>query len=330
MIEGRYSRRAAAGLAAGALGAVATFAIGRRGGVARENVPLAQTGTPAPNQAVEHPMGADEAVIRIEYVGGLMLLEARLTQLPLAALYGDGLLLTAGPQIMIFPPPALPNLRQMRLAEEGIQAVLAEAEAAGLIGDERRFDNPLIADAPYTAIIVEAAGRTTRTALYALGSDNPEWTDEERAAVAAIQAFVGRFVDPVSWLPASAIAAGDEPYPIERLQVLAQLYDQAGLDPNDPSLDQPAIDWPIDTPISSFESMGSLPGSPASLSCAVLSGADASAVVEAAADANSLTPWVDEEQEWLLWLRPVLPDEAGCPPLEADPNIIPQPEATPA
>ena len=326
----QMSRRSALGLAGGVLGALAAAVLGRWGREAvRAEAPAAQSGTSATDEAIEHPEGSDEIVVRIEYVGGLMLPEARLTQLPLASLYGDGLLVTEGPQIMIFPPPALPNLRQMRLAEEGIQAILAEADAAGLIGRSRRYDNRLIADAPYTVLTIEAGGETTRTAVYALGSDNPEWSEEELAAVQAIQTFVGRFIDPTSWLPAAAIAAGDELFPIERLQVLGQPYDQAGLDPNDPSLDQPSVDWPIDTPISAFEAMGSLPGTPAGLSCGVLTGADATAVAGAAADANSLTPWVSEEQEWLLWLRPLLPDETGCPPREPDPNIIPQPEATP-
>jgi hypothetical protein len=322
------SRRTVIGLAGGALGVVAVAALGRRGGLdVSASAPQGQSGTPEPVEGIAHPTAAEEVVLRIEYVGGFTLPEARLTQLPLAALYGDGRLVTEGPVIAIYPPPALPNLRQIRLTEEGIQAVLAAADPAGLIGRSRRYDNPLIADAPYTVMTVRAGGKTTVVAVYALGSDNPEWADEQRAAVQAIQQFAGSFIDVTSWLPESAIGSGDEDFPIERLQVLAQPYETSGV-VADPA--QPPVDWPIDTPLSSFEPMGSLPGSPATLSCAVLSGADAEAVAAVALGANTLTPWVSEEQEWLLMLRPLLPDETGCPPREIDPNILPEPEATPA
>ena len=275
--------------------------------------PAAQGGTPTTDQGIEHPTGAADAVIRIDNIGGFMLPEANVSQLPLAVLYGDGLLVTQGPQIAIFPPPALPNLRQTRLTGEGIQAVLTEANAAGLIGRDQRYDIPMIADAPYTVVTIQAGGQTTRVAVYALGADNPEWTPEERAAVEAIatRSSAASSTSPPGCRPRRS-PPPTSPSPIERIQVLAQPYDQAGIDPNQ---DQPPVDWPIEPPLASFDPFTEpLPGAPAGTTCGVIEGDEAATLAAAAEGANALTPWVSEGEEYLLWLRPLLPDEAGCPP----------------
>jgi hypothetical protein len=49
-------------------------------------------------------------VLRIEQSGGFVAVQYNLTRMPMLTLYGDGLYLTPGPQIEIYPGPALPAL----------------------------------------------------------------------------------------------------------------------------------------------------------------------------------------------------------------------------
>ncbi len=57
--------------------------------------------------------------------------------MPSFTLYGDGRAIVQGPITMEYPGPALPNLRQVRLTEAGVQAVLAAAQSAGLLDGDR-------------------------------------------------------------------------------------------------------------------------------------------------------------------------------------------------
>ena len=43
-----------------------------------------------------------------------------------------------------------------------------------------------------------------------------------------------------------------------------------------------------------------------------ITGTDAAAVLEAAASANMLTPWVSNGSRWQVNFRPLLPDETSC------------------
>jgi hypothetical protein len=91
------------------------------------------------------------------------------------------------------------------------------------------------------------------------------------------------------------------------------------------------VEWPLATPISSFAPLpGQTSGALVGLTCGVVTGDDAAALAAAAEGANSLTPWVSEGEEWFLWLRPLLPDEAGCPPGGLSLDDLPEPAATPA
>ncbi len=58
-------------------------------------------------------------VLRIEQSGGFVAVQYNLTRMPMLTLYGDGLIVTPGPQIEIYPGPALPALAQQRLTPRG-------------------------------------------------------------------------------------------------------------------------------------------------------------------------------------------------------------------
>jgi hypothetical protein len=176
----------------------------------------------------------------------------------------------------------------------------------------------MIADASTTVFTVSAGGKTTTVSAYALGlADNPRWTEEERTAIAKLQEFAGQTFDVSFWLDPANIAAPDEAYPIDRLQVLAEPTTlptgtpEAGADPAE---NQPPMDWPLSTPIAEALPITDLFGPDLNFNCGVISGADAATLLTAAQQANVLTPWVSAGNSYILWFRPLLPDETGCPP----------------
>jgi len=134
--------------------------------------------SPAPSgpPRIAHPTGASELVLRIGYDGGFVAPGYFLTRLPQVSVYGDGRVVTEGPVIEIYPGPALPNLLVSRVSEAGLQAMLAAAADAGLLGQDRHHDCVGIADAPTTTFVVSADGATHRTTAYALGigEDHPD------------------------------------------------------------------------------------------------------------------------------------------------------------
>jgi hypothetical protein len=307
MTRERFSRRSFLGLVGGTLAVAATA----------PTLALAQSdATPAAEGAIEHPTGADELILRIEQVGGFVPVAYTISSIPQFSLYGDGRAIFTGPMIDIFPSPALPNLRQVVLTESGIQEVLAAASNAGLLDGDVQYTNDMIADASTTVFTVNAGGKTTTVAAYALGlADNPRWTDEERTAIAKLQEFASQTFDVSFWLDPASIATPDEEYPIERLQVLAEPTTPPTGTPEPGSAEnQPPMDWPLSTPIAETLPITDLFGPDMQFNCGVITGEDAARLLAAAQQANVLTPWVSEGNSYILWIRPLLPDETGCPP----------------
>jgi hypothetical protein len=316
MTRERFSRRTFFGLMGGTLAIAA----------AAPALALAQAdATPSPTGAIEHPTGANDLVLRVEVTGGFVPPQVTLSELPQFSLYGDGRAITTGPTIEIYPAPALPNLRQIRLTEAGIQEVLAAAKEAGLLDGDKTYFNNIVADAPTTVFTVVAGGKTTIVSAYALGiGDDPNWTAEERAALAKLQEFAASVLDVKTWIDPANFAS-EEAYPIERLQIVAQPIDlsQATPDSNDPTQNQPPLEWPLSTPLTEATPTTDLFGSAQNFRCGVIAGEDAATLVAAAQQANALTPWVSEGTSYLVSFRPLLPDETGCPPrnpeIEASP-----------
>ena len=70
-------------------------------------------------------------LLRIDLSGGFVPVETIFTSLPQMSVYGDGTVITQGPQIAIYPGPAVPNLLVRTLDEEGIETLLQTALDAG-------------------------------------------------------------------------------------------------------------------------------------------------------------------------------------------------------
>lgn len=262
---------------------------------------------PGGPSGITHPTGADELVLRVDVGGGFVPIEFTLTQFPSFSLYGDGRIITLGPQIEIYPGPALPNLQVTRISEEGIQRVLEEARAAGLLGPDHHYDYPGIADAATTTFTVVADGSTHVISAYALaeGFDDGLLEEDEREARQGLLDFQARLTDLRSWLPDGAV--GEEtPYETDELRIFVR----AGAPVAEPELEQRPLDWPLPGELATF-------GAPAQPSpdfrCGTVTGEALRQVLDRAARANTLTPWTSNGESYALFFRPLLPDESGCP-----------------
>jgi hypothetical protein len=144
--------------------------------------PSSGGGSPAPG--ISHGTSADDLVLRWGYEGGFTPPEYQLTNLPAFSLYGDGTIVRPGPQIEIYPGPALPALEVVRVDEAGIQAILEAAFDAGLdsVDDLTDMGSVGVADAPETVFTLRAGGVDRSVRVYALGEMGgqlPGMSDEE-------------------------------------------------------------------------------------------------------------------------------------------------------
>jgi hypothetical protein len=265
-------------------------------------------GTPEPAPAtpiVGDP--ASELVLRIDLSGGFVPVQLNLTRTPIVAIYADGAVITTGPMIDIYPSPAQPNLRKLTLAPSGSDKVRAAAADAGLT-EGNQYDGPPVTDMPDVVFTYVHDGTTTVTSAYALNFDEERVEDEAtraaRAKLIALNQMVG---DLANNLDPADIAKPDESYEITRLKVWAQPIDPAN--PPDPTLPQRPVDWPLASDLGSFGEPGA--DATGGTRCAVIEGEDAHTLVTALTNANQLTPWVSGGTKYLLWLRPLLPDEAS-------------------
>jgi hypothetical protein len=273
---------------------------------AKATGPVGSGGSPSGN-GIQHPTGTNDLILRIEFVGGFVAPSATVAQIPTWSLLGDGSIITQGPQIEIYPGPALPNLLVTDVTEAAIQKILGAARDAGLLGPPFDFStNVGIADAPDTKFTVVAEGQRHETSVYGLGIDAASGviTPEEQAARKALVDFQAELTDLGSWLPAGAV--GDEhAYAFEGLRVFAMPYSP----PEDPQLDQTETPWTLSPALGDFASVSALTDT----RCAVVSGTALQELMPALQRANQLTPWTSGGARYSLILRPLLPDESGCP-----------------
>ena len=82
---------------------------------------------------------------------------------PQMSIYGDGTVITQGPQIAIYPGPVVPNLLVRKLDEAGHARRCSQtAVDAGLVGPAPDYGQPPIADVPDTVVTINVNGKTLR------------------------------------------------------------------------------------------------------------------------------------------------------------------------
>jgi hypothetical protein len=239
-------------------------------------------------------------VVKIEQVGGLLAPWATLDQYPVVVLYGDGRLITEGPQRELYPGPALPNLQVTQLTLAGAQQVLDWAAEAGLKGDDRFLGQPM-PDAGVTQFTVLQRSGPHTTSVADMSSDTQE--------VGALRRFQEIMLDVRQWLPADAVVGDDLPYDYDRLRTLSAPANATQMP--DPSL-VTVMDWPLAAPLAT---VGTVIDEVSGMRCAEVSGEDLATLKPALEQANELTLWRSEGDTYSVQLHPLLPDEEACPAL---------------
>ncbi|SDC01379.1 hypothetical protein SAMN05660690_0188 [Geodermatophilus telluris] len=245
------------------------------------------TGTPAPEPA---PLPAG-LVLQVAHTGGYTTPEELATRLPVVTVYGDGRVLTPGPQIAIWPAPALPNVQVQQVDAGTVRELVEQAVAAGVTGSGD-LGQPPLADATTTRFTLVTDEGTAVREVYALAETPDDTVTPEQAGA---RGRLRDLVDALTGLPASG-----EPYVPQTVAAVVQPHTGG-----DPELPQPDVAWP--GPALPGASVG------AGLTCVSATGQQAADVLAAAATANALTPWVTPDGgRWSIALRPVLPHESGC------------------
>jgi hypothetical protein len=242
----------------------------------------------------------DAVALRVDSLGGFPLPPPfPLTSLPPVTVYGDGRVVTEGPVIAIYPGPALPNVLVRTISDQAIRQLALLALEAG-VGSQPDLGYTMLMDANTTVFTVLTAGGELRTSVYALGDETGSLTGDQIQARRRLDRLRDQLLDLPTTLGTSAL--GDEtPYEPEALAVLTRPWS----DPEKPA--QPELAWP--GPALVGEPRGAAPDA---VTCVDVTGADVRAVLDAAAAANQLTPWVSDDRRYHVWFRPLLPEESTC------------------
>jgi hypothetical protein len=234
--------------------------------------------------------GPDDIVLQVAHVGGFRGPQGA-EDIPALSVYGDGRVITPGAQIAIYPAPALPSVQVAKISQDELNGLWDKAYNAK-VGQKLDFGQPNIADATTTRFSLRTASGLQTTEVYALReADDPSLTAQQKANR---QAYAG-LLDALSKQP-----PGSQPYTPTAVAGLAREWTA---DPSAPN--QKEVEWPGPA----------LPGTPThdgGFGCVIANGADAQAVLSAAAKANSATPWTSGGKKWLVQIRPLLPDESSC------------------
>lgn len=253
-----------------------------------------------------HATAAGDLVLRWGYEGGFTPPGYQLTNLPAFSLYGDGTILRPGPQIEIYPPPALPAIEALTVDEEGIQSILDAAFDAGLdtVDDLTDMGSVMIADAADTVFTLRADGVDRTVRVYALGelTERPQgMSRDEFEARRALQRLVEQLSTLESWLPDGSVGPSSV-YEADGARVYVSGYRP------DPDMRQPPVSWPLATPLAGIGDDAGV-----GFRCVAITGEEWSGVLEpAATGANQLTPWTSEGARFAVAFRPLLPDETSC------------------
>lgn len=249
--------------------------------------------------AIAHPAGARQVVLRVESGGGFVPVQFNLRAMPSFTLYGDGTIVTPGAVIQIYPGPALTPLVRTKLSEAKVQALLRRARAAGLLARGRiDYGQPAVSDMPTTTLTVNAGGRHVVRAAYGLSADAGAGglTAAQAAARRALARFIGA-------LPQGAGGGRLTPHGLAVYVGPFRGQPQAGAR---------RIVWPLKRDLATA---GKRPSSGFDFRCMTVVDAAATTLLATLRKANEQSRWSMRGRpgrSYQLVVRPLLPDEPDC------------------
>lgn len=251
------------------------------------------TDEPVPDDdapGTEIPADPGSPVLQVEVAGGFVPVGWDFANVPQLTVYSDGRAIVHGPQILIYPGPALPNLQE---STADVDALVSAAQDAGLLADPPDYGQPMIADVPTTFVTLTVDGQTYAHAANALDIEvgsaaDLGITDEQMAARATLAEFVAT--------AQGLVAPDSEPLAIEAFGFFAWPASETTDDGLEPEL----LPWPLDLPLADASD------------CTLVEGSDAATLRETLASANQTTRFEDDGVTYDVFFRPLLPHETGC------------------
>jgi hypothetical protein len=248
-------------------------------------------------------------VLQVRQSGGFVPASTQVTRIPTVSVYDDGRVITQGPQILIYPPPALPNLQVQQISPTAVDALVDKAVAAG-VKSGADLGRPPVADVPTTRFtaVTDAGPQTVDVVgLAEVTAGQPGLTDAQRAARTKLATLLRQLTTDLSTTVGSAVPAAVSYVPAA-LAVVVRPYTASA---DAATSAGPAVAWPGPA----------LPGEPlgdgVELGCVAVTGAQVAPLMAAAAKANGTTAWSSGSKQWSVTFRPLLPDENSCGDLKA-------------
>lgn len=259
--------------------------------------------TGQPSQAVAN------LLLRVTSEGGFINPSANLASVPMVSVYADGRILTPGPVDAVYPGPLLPPVSIKDVGPAGAQAIVAAIRAAGLDkqGAGGGIGNP---DAATTVFAVTLDGPTFFSRFHLGGGPGGPGVPGAASpdpSVAAAGDLLNRLTDPTeSW--------GATNPPTSVLAPAAYLIFVApGAPVGDLPTSQPAVAWPLATPLDQFGAPAVPDRGVTGLRQGVVFGAEAATLGPVLVAANALTAFSSGGNLYTLYVRPLLPDEVPAP-----------------
>jgi hypothetical protein len=197
-----------------------------------------------PGLAFEVPTAPDAVVMRIGYEGGYVAQGTNFIHMPTLLISGAGRVFTPGATTLQYPGSLLPAIFERSITPAGIQQLVTQADAAGLLGAIPDYSLPegvMIADASDTVVTITVNGATYEHRANALGFDTPDGGPSTPA-----RDNLQKFVEAMADLPTAAGAANvgvDAPF-----QATSYRFQAMAVDPTQWTDPAPTVvPWPADT-----------------------------------------------------------------------------------
>ncbi len=215
-----------------------------------DSVPDTTAPDTTPSGGIAHPTDPTEAVLRYGFSGGFVMEGYDFARVPTLLIAGDGTLYRPGVMTMEYPGPLIGPITVSTITEAGIQKLLTEADARGLLtppAPDYVLENPMIADAPNTDVELFAKGTSVLHSAYALGYATPDMQAEVTPARQTLLDYTKLLDDLVGTVGADQLGA-EEMYTPAAYRVRARATQPGELDGFEPA--PTVVDWPASTGVS--------------------------------------------------------------------------------
>jgi hypothetical protein len=299
------------------LAAVLTAAVAMIAGCGSAAAPSGSPSSPAPTASTVPPSSTAPSagpsaalaslILKVSSEGGFINPAATIATLPSVAVYADGRIITPGAIDAMAPGPLVVPVVVRNVGAAGAASILAAVRHAGLDKPATGGGPGVPGDSGTTVFTVIVDGTTTTTRLTGNGPGvggpgGPTVGSADPHRTAAFD-LLNRLVDPnETWgapaaPPTSFVPVGYRVY----VAPAASGTDQAGK----------PVQWPLSTPLGEFGTPAVPDRGIAGLRQGVILGADAASVRPILEAARTSTPFTSGGKSYTLYVRPLLPDEAG-------------------